>query len=361
MLRLHALAPHTVQRPCGVRQMGRTFTLQIRQQHHAVRTGRRLQRLFGQPRQIRAEHLRRTAQHPHRIGRVHHGQMPPGGVRERGDRPGGVRQRLVMDPEDGPRGAERHHRVALHGAQPEGGRHRLARTGRDQQPLRREPGRPGRPQHLRQPHLMAQRQLDQIRPVGAGRRRPETRRRGPAPVRRTSRGPPQQLPGQPVVRLHDLRDPRRVVRFRTGQPAQLGHRMRRLRHRPDGLRPCAAPAERVHQVRGRGLRPLVVADQRGPYEIPLRIQRHQPVLLRGNPDRLDALQQPASRGLAQRHQPRLRIGLRTLLDGVWCIPLPDDGTRVRIADHDPCACGRTVQSGDYPHGPRFCPMGRWGA
>lgn len=255
-----------------------------------------------------------------------------------------------MDPEHRPRGAQRHHGVAVPDAEPEGRRHRLARTGRDQQPLRGEPGRPRRAQHLRQPHLMAQRQLHQIRPVGRGRRRPEPGRRGPSAVRGTPGGAPQQLPRQPVLRLHDLRDPGRVRRLRTCQPAHLRHRMGRLRHRADGLRPGAAPAERVDQIRRRALRSLVVAHQRGPDEVALDVQRHQAVRLRRDTDRLHPFEQPAAGRLTQGNQPCLRIDLGPLLDRVRRIALPDHGTCVRIADHDPCAFGRTVQSGDYPHG-----------
>ncbi len=75
--------------------------------------------------------------------------------------------------------------------------------------------------------------------------------------------------------------------------------MRRLRHRADGLRPRGTPAQRVDEIRGRGLRPPVIAHQRRPYEIALDVQRDQAVRLRGDADRLHPFEQPASRRLAE--------------------------------------------------------------
>lgn len=124
---------------------------------------------------------------------------------------------------------------------------------------------------------------------------------------------------------------------------------------PDGLRPLLTPAEPVDEIRGRGLRPLVAPGHRGPHGVALRVERHQRVLLRGDPDGLHAFEQPAARGLAEREEPRLWIdigGTATALAGferVRGIALLEHGTGVRVTDHDPSEIGRTVQPGDYPH------------
>ncbi|MGY3682972.1 hypothetical protein ACVWXU_006595 [Streptomyces sp. TE33382] len=101
------------------------------------------------------------------------------------------------------------------------------------------------------------------------------------------------------MRLHDGRDALRVLRLGPRQPAQLRHRLRRLRYGPDGLGPGLPPAEPVDQI-GRGdLRPPVIAEQRRTYEIALVVQGDEPVLLRGHTDGLHTFEQPGGGRLAE--------------------------------------------------------------
>lgn len=109
----------------------------------------------------------------------------------------------------------------------------------------------------------------------------------------------EELPHQPVVRLQHGGDPLRVLRLGPHQPAQLRHGLRGLRNGPDGLGPGLPPAEPVDEIRSRGLRTPVVAEQRRPYEIALVVQRHQPVLLRGHTDGLHAFEQPSGGRLTE--------------------------------------------------------------
>ncbi len=137
------------------------------------------------------------------------------------------------------------------------------------------------------------------------------------------------------MRLQDGGDALRVLRLAAGQPAELRHGLGGLRYGPHGLGPGLPSAEPVDQVRGGGLRPPVVAQQRGAYEVALVVQRYQTVLLRGHTDGLDAFEEPPGGSLTEGEEPRLRVHLRGLgLDGMRGVPLPQHRTGVRVADDD---------------------------
>ncbi len=115
--------------------------------------------------------------------------------------------------------------------QPEGGGHGLAGAGGDQQPLRRRTGRARRGRSPRAAcAVMPERQLDEVR--CGSRRSPPTSSR----CRRRRRGrwsgaarPAEQLPA-PASRAPGAvhrRSARRRCRLVLGQPAQLGHGLRR--------------------------------------------------------------------------------------------------------------------------------------
>ncbi len=346
MLRLHRLTPQPRQRPGGVRQVRRPLTLQIGQQHQPVRARCRLHRQVGKALQIRQpQQFGCPAQRPYRVQRGDDGQVHAGRVGEGGDHTAPVDQRLGMHGHHGPGRAQRHDRVPEPDAETERRRHGLAGPDGDHEPLGRRTGRVRRADHLRQHHLVPEGQLDEIGPVGTGRRRPVPRAGRPAPVGGSSDRPAQQLPHQPVVRLQEDRRALRVLGLGPGHPAQLGHRLRGLRHTAHRLRPRLAPAERVDEVGRRDLRPLVAADHRRTHGVALRVQRYDGVLLSRDTDRLHALQQPAARGLAQGQQPGLRVDVGRPADALGAlhrmrrISLPEHGSGVRVTDDDTSEIG----------------------
>lgn len=139
------------------------------------------------------------------------------------------------------------------------------------------------------------------------------------------------------MRLEDHRDPPGVVRLGTGQPAQLGHRLPGAGYGADGLGPGLTAAERLDEVGGGDLGPLVVADERGPHQAALGVERYESVLLRGHADGLHALEEPAGGGLPEREQPGLRVDVDGLgFARVRGVSLPQYGTRVRVTDDDAC-------------------------
>ncbi|CAM5733061.1 hypothetical protein SMICM304S_12220 [Streptomyces microflavus] len=129
------------------------------------------------------------------------------------------------------------------------------------------------------------------------------------------------------MRLEHGSDPLGVLRLGPRQPPQLRHGLRGLRYGPDRLGPGLPPAQRVDQI-GRGhLRPPVVAEQGGAYEVALPVQRYEPVLLGGDTDGLHTFEQPAGGRLTEGEEPDLRIDLAVGLDRVGGIPLPEHGAR----------------------------------
>jgi hypothetical protein len=161
------------------------------------------------------------------------------------------------------------------------------------------------------------------------------------------------------VRLHHHGRPAGHLRFVRRQPAQLRDGLPRLRHRTHRLDPGPPPPQRVQQVCGRDLRPLVVAVQGRAHRRTLRVQGYDTVLLRGDPDGLHILQQPTGRRLSQGEQPGLRVDVVAFpfaLAGMRSVTLPQHGSGVSVTDHDASELGRAVQSGDYPHDPELCRM-----
>ncbi len=145
---------------------------------------------------------------------------------------------------------------------------------------------------------------------------------------------------------------RRVVRLVVGQPAQLGHRERRDRHRTDRVGPrgsaVTVAAQLGDQVVRRTAGPGVVPQQRGAYDVPLIVQADHAVLLSADGDRGDVVQ-PTRRGarLLQRIPPGPRIDLGAV--GMRGTPRADDLSRCGIADQDLAGLGRGVDSGNQRH------------
>ena len=154
---------------------------------------------------------------------------------------------------------------------------------------------------LRQVRDGTQRPFEEVRPVGARRRRPVA---GPAGVAAVGRerlhvGAARETPRQPVVGQAHRRRTTCLLGLVLGQPAQLGDGERRHRDHADGLRP-RPPAhlgttELLHQVACGRRRAGVVPQQRGPYDVAVVVEADHPVLL------------PTDRhGLPRRRGPRPR-------------------------------------------------------
>jgi hypothetical protein len=101
---------------------------------------------------------------------------------------------------------------------------------------------------------------------------------------------------------------------------------------------CAQAAQLLHQRHGGGRRSGIVAQHRGPDQDAAGVQADQPLLLRGDADRGDPLQQPALGSGPERTQPRLRIDLGGRGSGrdagVRGTVLPQHGTGLGVADGD---------------------------
>ncbi|CAM5267332.1 hypothetical protein SALBM135S_04849 [Streptomyces alboniger] len=214
--------------------------------------------------------------------------------------------------------------------------------------------------HLRQHRLVPEGQLDQVgryAPVAATSSRCRRRRRGRC-VRRA--GLPEELPHQPVGGLHEGGHVARGLRLRPRQPAQLGHRLRGLRHASlDGLRPGLAAAERVDQAHGRpppwarrspptmrGAHGVALRPSSGTSAFGSARRRRWPARPRG------ARRRRPRRGRGARpadRRPRACPALGALQRVRGRSPGLQHGARVRVADDDARGIGRTVQPGDYPH------------
>ncbi len=216
------------------------------------------------------------------------------------------------------------------------------------------PGGLGRPEDVRQPQLVAERELHQVLPVLAGERRPVAGAGGVAAVGGAPLRVAEELPDQPVVRQQHLGHPPGRGGFELGEPAQLRDRVAGGRHGPDGLRPGGGAAQGVHQrSRGAG-RARVVPEDRGAHQHAARVQADHAVLLGADADGPDALQQAPRGGLAERVQPGLRVGLGGPgVDALRCrvrrLARTQDGAGLGVARDDPGAVGRTVYPRDDGH------------
>ena len=107
------------------------LALEVGLQHQAARAGRRPEGEFAQFVVPDAEQAGHRVEHARRVQRRDQGQEAAGGVREAGDRAGGVVRRHVGDGEDRAAGADGDHHVAGRGAEPERGARVVARSGAD--------------------------------------------------------------------------------------------------------------------------------------------------------------------------------------------------------------------------------------
>ena len=304
-----------------------------------MRARRRLHRQLGQALQVgQPEHLGGAAQRPYGVQRVDHRQVHARS-RRRSEViiPRRVDQRLVVHGHHRTGGPERDHRVPEPDPEPEGGGHGLAGPGGDQQPLRGRPGGVGRADHLGQHRLVAERQLDEIGPVGAGA--PPTssrcRRRRPG---RWSAGRAGRAAATPASRAACMQRRRSAARpparscasqrsFVTGCAACGTH--------PTACAHASRPPSASIRSAAATCARLSLPTSAGRTVLPWRVQRHEPVLLRGHADGLHAFEQPAAGRLTEREQPGLRIDVGGPL---W----PSDRMRrhTPAAARHPCPCRR---------------------
>jgi hypothetical protein len=140
--------------------------------------------------------------------------------------------------------------------------------------------------------------------------------------------------------------PRRVLGLVLGEPAQLGDGEAGQRHAADGIGPRGR-AQLGDEVGRRARRPDVVPEQRRPHDVPRVVEGDHAVLLAGDGDRGDLIQQPATRGL-EGAPPVLGIDLGA--GGMRSARLVHHGAGVGIADDDLARLGRRVDPGDECHG-----------
>lgn len=105
------------------------------------------------------------------------------------------------------------------------------------------------------------------------------------------------------------------------------------------MRPGLPGAQGVHEIGGGDLCAPVTADEGRAHRVAVGVQRDQRVLLGGDPDGLDTLQQAATRGFPEGEQPGLGVDVARAaalggIDRMGGVPLPEHGTGVCVADHD---------------------------
>lgn len=133
------------------------------------------------------------------------------------------------------------------------------------------------------------------------------------------------------MRKHDPVRPVGQIRLVIGHPAQLRDGERGERHTADGVGPCLRSAEFGDQVFGRGRGADIVPQQRIPYRQPIGIQRDETVLLTGDGNGVDVIDEAVS-GRAQCLPPGFGSHFRARR--VRCVRLRKYLAGVCVADND---------------------------
>ncbi len=188
-------------------------------------------------------------------------------------------------------------------------------------------------------------------------RRPVPGARGVAAVGRQAAGHPE---GQPVVRQHDVGQPRPRLRLATVQPRELGDREAGHGDQPAGLGPrLPATGELVDQPCRVGGRFGVVPQLGRPDHVAVFVERDQPVLLPGDADCRDGRRTGLLPGSLEGRPPSGRFLLRPWRLGrrVGSRAAPDDPTALEVAHLDLRRAGGGVDAGDQGHAGSSHPAG----
>ena len=162
---------------------------------------------------------------------------------------------------------------------------------------------------------------------------------------------------QIVVRQQDRRELRVDLGPVLARPRQFGGRVtgeNRIAGRLDAARRAA---HRVHDLAAFGAGAGVAPQLGWPQDLARRIHRHEPVLLAGDTQRLDAMADADVDGveaLAHRSDPRGRLLLAAAVLTADQIQrrtgIGDHPARIGVVDHQLDALGARIESGDDGHG-----------
>ncbi len=194
--------------------------------------------------------------------------------------------------------------------------------------------------------------LEQVEPVLAGRGRPVAGARRVAPIRAELTG---ELPREPVVREHDVRDAIEELGLGAVEPGELRDRERRDRDRTAGLGPPRGAGRELTDQPARVRRGLgVVPELRRPQHLARAVEHHEPVLLRGDGHPRDVTRQVVTRLGPRRLQGppphrRVLLGARRRGRRVRRPAVTDEATRVCVADLDLGRLRRRVDPRDEWH------------